>query len=355
VRLPILPVPTCAQCAFRAPCGGLHGQQSFGGCFHGCGTDCGGPARCDWVCPAKQDFVDHVREVGGLDAPPTAVLPLTNDLPSYVPMVRHGASRGSPLSADVVALSLGDVLGGAERDNYGAGLGSAADVRSRFKIRSDARVVLVCVADDRPLERYWALRASSAVPDKLAGIGLLAVTIPNFSVFDDAPRTHTLWNWRRMAIVAGELSAAGVAVIPHLNSSQVEDWDRWYTFLRDNPGIAYVAKEFQTGLRARSKGVPAIRSLAELQQRLGRPLHPVVVGGVAYAADLAAHFDRLTFVDSQPFMKAVYRRKRSRMGRWEAHPTDGLVDDLLEENVATHAAHVRAEIARGRIRGRFAA
>ena len=79
--------------------------------------------RCDWVCPAKDDFVDHVREVGGLDAVAGPILPLTNvELPSYVPVVRHGSSRSSPLSADVVALSLGDVVRGAERDEYGLSL-----------------------------------------------------------------------------------------------------------------------------------------------------------------------------------------------------------------------------------------
>jgi hypothetical protein len=158
-----------------------------------------------------------------------------------------------------------------------------------------------------------------------------------------------------MAIVANELSSAGIAVIPHLNSGQSEDWERWYEFLRDNPAITYVAKEFQTGLRVRSRGLNAIHSLATLQQRLGRQLHPLIVGGVAYAADLASHFERITFADSQPFMKAMYRRRRSRLGTWEPHPVDGVVDDLLEENIAAHGAHVQAELARGRTRGRVAA
>lgn len=355
MKLPLLPPVTCTSCGFQRACGGIHGQQVLGGCFHACGTGCGG-ARCDWVCPAKDDFVDHVREVGGLDTAPPRLLPLTDtELPPYIPLVRHGSSRSSLLSAGIVGLALGDLVRGTESDDYGASLGSAAELRAKFKVRSDARVVLICVADDRPLERYWALRASSSVLTKLAGLDLLAATIPNFSVFDDAPRTHTIWNWRRMAIVAGELSNAGIAVIPHLNSGQREDWERWYEFLRDNPSISYVAKEFQTGLRVRSRGLTAIQSLATLQQRLGRRLHPLVVGGVAYAADLAPHFERITFADSQPFMKAMHRRRRARMGGWELHPVPGVVDDLLEENLASHAAHVRAELARGRRQGRVAA
>lgn len=356
MKLPVLSPPTCTACGFRNACGGIHGQQVFGGCFHSCGSGCGGPARCDWVCPAKDDFVDHVREVGGLDTAAGSILPLTGtELPSYIPLVRHGSSRSSRLSANVVGLTIGDLVRGADRDDYGASLASALDVRDKFKIRSDARVLLVCVADDRPLERFWALRTNSGVLEKLASLDLVAATIPNFSVFDDAPRTHTLWNWRRMAIVASEFSSVGVAVIPHLNSGQVEDWERWYDFLRDNPAITYVAKEFQTGLRVRARGLAAIHSLATLQQRLGRRLHPLVVGGVAYAAALASHFDRITFADSQPFMKAMHRRRRSRRGTWELHPVHGVVDDLLEENIAAHAAHVRAELGRGRTRGRFAA
>lgn len=355
MSLPLFAPATCGGCGFRKTCGGTHGQQVFGGCFHSCGIACGGPARCDWVCPAKGDFVDHVREVSGLDTGAGAVLPLTNvSLPSYLPLVRHGSSRSSTLSASVVGLSLGDLIRGADSGDYGANLGSAAALRERFKIRSDARVVLVGVADDRPLERYWALRVSSGVLQKLARLELLAVTIPNFSVFDDAPRTHTLWNWRRMAIVANELSSVGVPVVPHLNSGQLEDWQRWYAFLRDNEAITYVAKEFQTGLRKRTRGIAAIQALATLQQRLGRQLHPVVVGGVAYAAEFATHFERITFADSQPFMKAMYRRRRTETGGWELDPVNG-VDDLLEENLIAHSAHVRAELERGRKHGRFAA
>jgi len=69
-------------------------------------------------------------------------------------------------------------------------------------------------------------------------------------------------------------------------------------------------KEFQTGLRGRSRGLAAIHSFATLQQRFGRRLHPLIIDGVAYTTDLTPHFERITFADSQPFMKAMHRRRQ---------------------------------------------
>ena len=339
----------CGSCGYSALCGGADGQQSIGGCFSSCGTSCRVGRRCDWVCPVKSDFVDHVREVGGLRRRATgALVAPTFALPSYVPMVRHRSSRVVEFSGGIVALSLEDIAEAIRHKE--TPVNDPHALRSFFGIRPDATVIIVSVARDRVLERYWARRVKDGTVDTLAALGTSAMTVPNFSLFQDAPRTHTLWNLRRMAVVADELSSVGVPVVPHLNACQRADWDYWHSYLREQATIQFIAKEFQTGLRRRELGEQAIRDLANLQHRLGRELRPIIVGGVGYAATIARYFDRAVFVDSQPFMKTVNRQRRAQTGAWNTHLMAGPIDELLEHNVRTHARYVDEELARGRAR-----
>lgn len=326
----------------------MHGQQAFDGCFNACGTTCSADGDCDWVCPQKPDFVDRVREVGGLRSDSLPLLPLCHErLPSYIPMVRHGSRRSVPFPGTFAALSLEDMVRGS-RTGYRPIELSADGIRSRFQLRQDAKLLVVSVARDRILERYWALRSTHRVPAMLAKLGVMAVTIPNFSWFQDAPRPHTLWNRRRMEIVAREFSDAGISVVPHLNSIQPEDWEHWHDLLIRQPDIRYVAKEFQTGLRVRAVGEAAIHDLAQLQDNVGRPLHPIVVGGAGYARIFRKYFEAITVVDSQPFMKSVFRRNRASNGQWELQAQHRSIETLLESNVNSHAAFITAELNGGR-------
>lgn len=347
-RLPVL-AATCSSCGLLTECGGQRGQQTIGGCLDGCGSSCGGSEKCDWVCPAKPDFIDRVREVGGLSASAVTAMPRPErlSLGNYIPIIRHASSRSTLVASTTVAVPLEEVVKWRGQ-SYGVAAASAEGLRAQFGVRPDANVLLVSVARDRVLERYWAFRRKWFVPRQLKELGLVAITVPNFSAFLDAPRPHTLWNRRRMAIVAEEFAEVGLLVIPHLNSLQEDDWRYWQAFLSEQEHLTYVAKEFQTGLRQRARGERAIGDLAQLQDRLRRQLHPLIVGGAAYAAELGRYFTNLTFVDSQPFMKAMHRRRGVGQGRWErAQLAD--VSSLLDANIKAHEAHILSEISRGRM------
>ena len=71
----------------------------------------------------------------------------------------------------------------------------------------------------------------------LARLGTIAMTVPNFSFFENAPRPHTLWNLKRMLIVAEELTTAGLPAVVHLNALTAADWKLWTHFLRVRPEI----------------------------------------------------------------------------------------------------------------------
>lgn len=91
-----------------------------------------------------------------------------------------------------------------------------------------------------------------------------------------------------------------------------------------------------------------IGSLVAIQEALGRPLCPLVIGGTQYLEVFARHFDRATFIDSTPFVKATRRQKLTsfnRRPRWEDSFTlvgQG-VDDILAMNLKHYSDWLEQE------------
>lgn len=331
----------CSGCAFRSTCGGLEGQQSMFGCFSSCWS-CGvAEGKCDYTCPRKPGFWRDWAEVGGLTPRPRRPLPaLGLDLPWYVPMVRHGYSRCEALPLDVVALGTFDVLDTICQPR----VEHAEQLRDRFLVAPHAQVLLVSVNPDRQVESFWAHRT----PDRLASLaqlGVAAMTTPNFSFFDDAPRLHSVRNFWRTLRAAEDLADAGITPVLHVNALCRADWKRWANVLRDNPSVCHVCKEFQTGLTDPQRAADAIEGLRWLQDEIGRPIHPLIVGGRRVAHLVARHFSALTVVDSVPFLAAVKRRRIVSNGADTAqlvNPTSPgeLLDELLQHNIRTYSGLV---------------
>jgi len=344
-RLPVLHHPGCGACSLLRECGGVDAQRSLWGCF----MDCQIPGRCEennWTCPCRRDtFVRRWREVGGLPfRPSTQLLPMAHaELPLYVPMIQHGKSRIRPFDIDAVALPTSDVIAKRRNGHYGLRSCTASDLRSEYLIDARTKVLLVSVSDDDPLEIYWENRRAYKTPAALAKVGLVGMTAQNFSFFSDAPRPHILWNRARMVRIAEELSDAGVPVVLHLNALTSSDWAFWADLLKQNPLMSYVAKEFQTGNRTPREGAEAINALRELQQRVGRTLHPIVVGGAQFVRTLGEEFARFTIVDSVPFMRTMYREKivvlPGGRKKWRRFPTKRgePLDELLAINVKRYS------------------
>lgn len=337
---PVAPLG-CSGCAFLSTCGGLEGQQSMFGCFASCWS-CGvAEGKCDYACPRKPGFWRDWAEVGGLNPRPRRPLPpLDLKLPWYVPMVRHGYTRRDPLPVDLVALSTFDVLDSMCQPR----MDHAEDLRDRFLLAPLAQVMLVSVNPDRQVESFWAHRTAERL-SSLAQLGVAAMTTPNFSFFDDAPRLHSVRNFWRTLRAAEDLADAGIAPVLHVNAVCRADWRRWADVLRDNPGVSHVCKEFQTGLTDPYRAAEAIDGLRWLQDEVGRPLHPLIVGGRRVAHLVARHFAALTVVDSVPFLATVKRRRivayGAALGQLVNPTSPGeMLDKLLQDNVRTYTTLV---------------
>jgi hypothetical protein len=347
----------CWKCEYLPTCGGLEGALRLFGCFDHCltrstrrpaMTKC---AEFGWTCPncRPDEFRRRWRQAGGyphIERPwPQLRVPSTTTLPRYVPKIHHGDARWRPFEAPVVAISAYDFLGGLP-----ASISSYEELLRHYSLAPGTEIILSGVAPDRLLERYWAKRRGLNLAERFRRLGISVMTSPNYSFFTDAPRVHTKYNARRLQLTTEELSAAGVAVAPHLNAITTKDWDVWANLLRNQPQIQYVAKEFQTGLRFPELGRQAVDALAVLQDRAGRPLHPLLFGSLHLAREVAARFTNFTFIDSTPFMKTM-KRQRLLSGhsrpRWKASHSqpNELLDDLLQHNADTYGEWVRRYLA----------
>jgi len=333
-------VTTCGRCAWRSACGGRpDGQQSLFGCFDPCQTSdlCEGLA-----CPCQGDrFIKLLRDVGGLDSRPWKPIRGPElELPLYVPILRHGKKRERPFDRPVVGISIRELLPRRRAENYHPVVATAARLRDWYRVPRKTRIIVSSVAPDQAIEDFWSFRNVTDVVAELAKLDLAAMTTPNYSFFTNVPRTHTLFSRKRIVVVAEELSAAGIPTILHVNAETDADWDFWFDVLSGFPTIRYVAKEFQTGNRRLDSGLRALHELDRLQQRLGRRLHPVAIGGAQYAMFFAQRFETYTIMDSHPFMTASHRRELTfRSGRLaKVRRRAAMLDELLERNESLYAA-----------------
>jgi hypothetical protein len=335
----------CSACTLLTECGGLPGDGELWGCFtkcHGCDTK-----KCMWTCLVKgkeRMFVERWREVGGWPPAPLKKLlsPPELTLPFYIPMIHDGRHRVNPLNETFLAVPTFKAVRGRKDGSYGmSGFGPEA-FRNDFQLRPDSQALLVSVAPDRYLERYWRDGEYFKVAEALSMAGLLAVTAPNYSFFSDVPRTHSLWNRTRICRAAEMLSESTVATILHIHADTNADWHFWATIIANQAEIKYVCVEFQTGAALPKVGLELIDNLSRLQQIAGRQLHIIAVGGARHLEQLVKTFEHLTIIDSNPFFKTMKRRRlvnrsNSRPIWTKAHtPLGHPLDSLLQDNISTY-------------------
>ncbi len=328
----------CKDCAFLEPCGGIESQQQMFGCFGGCGP-CDSEA-CDYTCPKKPaSFWRDWVEVGGINPRQRRDLPSpTSALPRYLPMIHHGFSRRQPLPFNVVAVNTFDVID--SQSHCKPAVDSPDGLRAHFKLGRAAKVLLVSVNKDSYLESFWRYKDPDRL-SRLARLGLLGITTPNYSFFEDAPRLHTLRNLWRIVRCAEGLANAGLHPVLHVNALTSADWKTWAKVLKEAPGARHVCKEFQTGLSHPDRANEAVDALSQLQDQVGRSLHPIAVGGRQVASKLARRFSAFTVVDSEPFFASINRKRITISGTSKSrvdNPTDAgePIDDLLQDNIRTY-------------------
>lgn len=363
---------TCRDCFAREECGGwtTQGEEPIFTCFdvHSAALIAqrttkaviGEPARVKnkrlFIDPKRRrDFWQRLAEVRYFDPlhPNTFVPAELASFPDYLTLIQGGVCFHRPLAIDHAALNLIEIFHG----DRGRGLGfgqrelTADSLRREWGLAPSASILLSGVAGDPELERLWANHRAVDLARQVAGLRVSAVTAPNFTFWKDAPRLENLVNRRRMFRVAEAFTESGIAVIPHINSTNLRDWDWTLNFLKEHPELHHVCMEFRTGNRIKEVRQRKIGELKQLGDRLQRDLIPLVVGNTEAAHEMRAHFQRVIAIDSMPALKTV-RRQRAIEGTrknltWRTEPVGpGIcMASLFEENFTAHSRFVRARIA----------
>lgn len=335
--VPLLPLG-CSSCSHRDLCGGLRVDERIFDCTSYC--RCADSSTCDNVCPARPDhFVSRVSEVEGfeLNTVPRGCRLNPPELPSYIPLIMHGSRRHLPLSADAVAISLGTLLN--RRDGTGR-FQSAEELRNHFLLSPTTNIIVSGTAEDRNIERVWALEDPRAFAVTLKSLGVAAFTSPNFSLFNDVPRWDNFYNMKRIALCWQLLQEAGMFSPLHINARTDRDWERWTQFVAERPEVGALSFEFGTGAGWPSRQAWYIDRLMKLGQSISRPLQLYMRGGLEGLTELRSTYSAVKVIDTRPFMKAVNRQGAdidvSGQLTWSPAPTlfGQDLDDLLALNIA---------------------
>jgi hypothetical protein len=327
----------CRNCFLFSQCGGTYAPGVFD-CLAFC---CNKPSTCTFVCPKSDRFVEVVRDTGGLALNQKwDIRQRDTGLPHYLPCIQHGSSRMRRLNFPLVVVPTCEVTRRQAKPCE-----SPADLRAAFKLRRDARIILVTIDEDRELENFWRVKAVRSLAERLAGLNVEHIVAPNFSLPLEIPRFDNIANIRRSLLCAEEFSRAGMSVIPYVAGVTEHDWNFWEGFLREHVEIKIVAKEFQTGASNNQVADWHIGHLLRLQDRVKRGLHIVAVGGRRHLRNLI-EFSGISVMDSNPFMKTCHRFALAASGVWEEYPTalNEPLDNLLLTNILRYTELVETAI-----------
>ena len=344
--------PTCNECFLYEACGGVDEELGVASCLTLDPAECRERGWANFRDP--KDFAFRWSETRGFNAPfrGEVCIPSGEALPLYAPALYHAARRTQRLDLGWAAIPLYTFIRRKKDGTFGSIARDGASLRHAFGLTENVRIIVTSVAPDAYLEEIWSQHQQIELAAILRSLDIQAVTVPNFSYFEDAPPVHTLYNRARMLRIAERFSSAGLPVVPHLNAFAETHWRFWTAFLREHSKVIYVCKEFQTGFRSAAKGAKAYKRLVQLRDDLGRDLHPILVAGQRFLPEMKRDFGtKFTVVDAVPFIK-TYHRQFLKPGddvvfNWKTRrtPRGQPLDDRLWENVNTYRARLQEKAA----------
>lgn len=323
----------CTTCPELPQCGGLSIQAPAFSCMDLC---CGDPKVCRrYVCPRQRRYSKLVNEAGGLDLRPYKgrVAPMLA-LPDYVPCILDAGNLAGPLPLPVVAVSLYAII------DSKSGLprcASRQELLSRFRIDSNARIVITATGKDRNVERFWHVFRVKRTADALRRLRPALIATPNFSMHADTVRHDNLVSMSRIVSCFEEFAGAGLPTAVHVNGRTPHDFARWIDYLNASPSIYAVSYEMGTMGRSSPRRAWHAQQLVRLAQSVQRPLALLLRGGFQHVPELMGVFARVIGLDTSASMKAKMRQSARRVaGRlcWSPNPTpEGQpIDELLLHN-----------------------
>ncbi len=344
----------CTICGFLGRCGGLGSSTNNWDCFGSCKSSCS--SGCPYACPKSEltQFINRISELSPYGFQLEDIVaegrPPFRSLQQHVPRIDHGSKRVSRLRSPLVAIPLRFLV------NFRKGTlvhKTNAALASHFGIARATRVLGVGVAKDFELEALWGSRTHiSRISRNLRSIGVVGVTAPNFSSFENGPRTEDMANFVRQALLWRSFVDAGMPAAYHFNGRTAADVRNIAKFIERNPSLYWISVEFDTGAKRKEVLDQLVADLAALPHLVGRPLGLISIGGMQALDHVKRSYERLCFVDGDPFFKMFNRRvldiDSSGALVETAAPRSGQLDQTLARNIAARRFQVSRVIIGGR-------
>lgn len=332
----------CNPCLELGLCGGLQAPGGLHNCLSFC--DCKDPSGCPYVCPRKlEDFLNREREVSGFTLANIGRTPALHfpTLPSVIPHIYGRSHRKKRLSVPAISLPLNKLF---YRKSGMPKYHSKVEVAEAFGFDPSAALIINGVSEDQPIEDYWLHRRATRLPDRFALLEPALITVPNYSVFTNAPRWDDLYSIKRIAICWSEFMIAGVPASLHLNARTDSDWKRWTEFIHNHPEVRSVTFEFATGAAHKDRADYHVEKLIGLADAVNQDLQLLIRGGLRYLKQLDTAFAECVFIDTGSYVKTIKRRKLEwtpgSKKCWRSAKTGKAepLDDLLLHNIQRTAS-----------------
>jgi hypothetical protein len=180
----------CGGCYLRNICGGLRVKGPALDCQRFC---CHEP-DCQVVCfNSPAIYAKRLKEIGGfeLDQIPKCEAVEFERSRGFVPLIHHASSRRELLQNDAVAVSLFELV---DRDGAPKYF-SRQEIVANFRVSPKAKLFVSGVQKDHLLERIWRSQHRNSIAAMLKSLEVELFTPPNFSVYNNVPRSENLYNY----------------------------------------------------------------------------------------------------------------------------------------------------------------
>lgn len=221
-------------------------------------------------------------------------------LPKFVPEIKTGLNLESCKEIEVFAVSLSDIVG--TKGNIL--VKSVTELRKRYKLPKNCKVVLIGTAKDESLQKLWANSDKLKTWEHIAKMGFAFITGFSFSVWDEDPRTDQIVNQDRNFLTHDYFVNLGIPTIPFVfpyNNDDYESFGKWMAERKDIHIVAIFASSY-----SKEKNFSQLlKNMRKMQIYAKRRLKFLVIGASTKEkiTKLMAEFD-VCIVASKPFQAA---------------------------------------------------
>ena len=193
-------------------------------------------------------------------------------------------------------------------------LGKNKALHERIRVPAGIPLVGIMNSSDDVLERFWNLPDRNAFFECLSDAGVIAITGPTFSLFDEYEKrktvtSHHVLMMRRHNRVLNEIADNGIMPIPNLYFRNQFDIDAWANWLRVN-NVRILKRDFSMTKNISRFVESEIQSLKTIVLKSGKKFHMIFTGVGSKNADIFLRvFAQIgctcSFVTSDPMHKAI--------------------------------------------------